>query len=160
VRQLVEAGFVYRDRERVNLPDFRSGLLQLTFAPNSAEMRAATPIFGAGCAAKVAERLHQGSIGSGVANESILTVTVTYAPLNTGVAQSRPRVRRQRMIFSCCDEKRKAAVIGNPTINGIDYLEVIDHAASSASLRQRTLLVTASRPHDRSDGEQRADRRR
>lgn len=46
------------------------------------------------------------------------------------------------MIFSCCDEKRKAAVIGNPTINGIDYLEVIDHAASSASLRQRTLLVT------------------
>jgi len=52
------------------------------------------------------------------------------------------------MIFSCCDEKRKAAVIGNPTINGIDYLEVIDHAASSASLRQRTLLGgPASRPH-------------
>ncbi|MFZ0420288.1 MAG: putative baseplate assembly protein [Candidatus Sulfotelmatobacter sp.] len=46
------------------------------------------------------------------------------------------------MIFSCYNEKRKAAVIGNPTINGIDYLEVIDHAASSASLRQRTLLVT------------------
>jgi hypothetical protein len=46
------------------------------------------------------------------------------------------------MIFKCCNEKRKAAVIGNPTINGIDYLEVLDHAAISIpSLRQRTLLV-------------------
>ena len=29
------------------------------------------------------------------------------------------------MIYKCCDEKRKAAVLGNPTLNGIDYLEVV-----------------------------------
>ena len=26
------------------------------------------------------------------------------------------------MIFKCCDEKRKAAVLGNPTLNGIDFV--------------------------------------
>jgi baseplate J-like protein len=48
------------------------------------------------------------------------------------------------MIFSCCDENRKAAVVGNSTasgVNGIDYLEVLDHASPVAALRQRTLLV-------------------
>jgi hypothetical protein len=46
------------------------------------------------------------------------------------------------MIFKCCEEHRKAAVTGNPTMNGIDYLEVLDHAAIAlGSLRQRTLLV-------------------
>jgi hypothetical protein len=47
------------------------------------------------------------------------------------------------MIFRCCNENRKAAVLGNPTTNGIDYLEVLDNAAAKAipSLPQRTLLV-------------------
>jgi len=30
------------------------------------------------------------------------------------------------VIYQCCDENRKAAVLGHPTLNGIDYLEVID----------------------------------
>lgn len=48
------------------------------------------------------------------------------------------------MIFSCCDEHRKDAVLANTSatgVNGIDYLEVLDHASPIASLRQRTLLV-------------------
>lgn len=47
------------------------------------------------------------------------------------------------MIYACCDEHRKAAVLGNPTLNGIDYLEVIDHEALAlgGSPRQQTLLV-------------------
>ena len=32
-------------------------------------------------------------------------------------------------IYACCDDRRKAAVLGNPTLNGIDYLEVLDHDA-------------------------------
>src|SRR3954469_1236847 len=50
-------------------------------------------------------------------------------------------------IYACCNEKRKAAVLGNPTLNGIDYLEVLDHQAellsapSQPSPRQRTLVV-------------------
>lgn len=45
-------------------------------------------------------------------------------------------------IYACCNEKRKAAVFGNPTLNGIDYLEVLDHQAKLlSSPRQRTLVV-------------------
>jgi hypothetical protein len=46
------------------------------------------------------------------------------------------------MIYQCCHENRKAAVLGNPILNGIDYLEVLDHdAIPLGSPRQRTLLV-------------------
>jgi Baseplate J-like protein len=51
------------------------------------------------------------------------------------------------MIFICCTENRRAAILGNPTINGIDYLEVLDHAAIPIpSPRQRTLLVHCLKP--------------
>ena len=33
------------------------------------------------------------------------------------------------MIYSCCNENRKAAVLKNPAVNGIDFLEVLDHDA-------------------------------
>lgn len=46
------------------------------------------------------------------------------------------------MIYRCCDENRRAAVIGNPNLNGIDYLEVLDHdAVALGSPRQQTLMV-------------------
>ena len=41
-QQLVEQVLFTSPGERVNLPDFGSGLLQLPFAPNSVEMAAAT----------------------------------------------------------------------------------------------------------------------
>ena len=45
-------------------------------------------------------------------------------------------------IYACCDDNRKAAVFGNPTLNGIDYLEVVDHDAIALAIpRQQTLLV-------------------
>lgn len=39
------------------------------------------------------------------------------------------------MIYSCCDELRRAAVRRHPTLNGIDFIEVVDHAT------QRTIEV-------------------
>lgn len=50
------------------------------------------------------------------------------------------------MIFACCDEKRKAAILGNPTLNGVDFLEVLDGEEPLQSLRQRTLLVHCLKP--------------
>src|SRR5262249_50764087 len=44
VRQLVEQVLFTSPGERVNLPDFGSGLLQLPFAPNSIEMAAAAQV--------------------------------------------------------------------------------------------------------------------
>jgi hypothetical protein len=46
------------------------------------------------------------------------------------------------MIFSCCNENRKSAVLKNAKLNGIDYLEVLDHDAIALnSPRQQTLLL-------------------
>ena len=51
------------------------------------------------------------------------------------------------MIYSCCNENRKAAVLNTPTITGIDYLEVIDREAiGHASPRQQTLLIHCLNP--------------
>ena len=45
------------------------------------------------------------------------------------------------MIYRCCDEKRKAAILGNPTLNGIDYLEVLGFDARPIGLEPQTILV-------------------
>ena len=45
------------------------------------------------------------------------------------------------MIFHCCDPLRRNAVAAHATLNGIDYLEVVDHDAPEFELRQRTLLL-------------------
>ncbi|HEY6250652.1 MAG TPA: putative baseplate assembly protein [Candidatus Angelobacter sp.] len=51
------------------------------------------------------------------------------------------------MIYNCCNQERKAAILGNPTLNGIDYLEVLDQAAIPLnSPRQQTLLVHCLKP--------------
>jgi phage baseplate assembly protein W len=87
VRQLVEQVLFTSPGERVNLPDFGSGLLQLTFVPNSIEMAAATQFTVQGALQKwlSAYIKVQSVVASAV--DSTLTVTVTYAPLNTGVTQ-------------------------------------------------------------------------
>ena len=45
------------------------------------------------------------------------------------------------MIYQCCDEKRKAAVLGNPALNGIDYLEVLGFDAVPLGLQPQTILL-------------------
>jgi hypothetical protein len=45
------------------------------------------------------------------------------------------------VIYRCCDEKRKAAVLGNPTRNGIDYLEVLGFDAQPLGLAPQTILL-------------------
>ena len=50
------------------------------------------------------------------------------------------------MIYSCCDALRRAAVRQHPTLNGIDFLEVLDRAAPSEAERQRRLEVHFVKP--------------
>ena len=50
------------------------------------------------------------------------------------------------MIYHCCDKLRRDRVLNETTLNGIDYLEVVDHNAPPDSPRQRTLLVRLLRP--------------
>jgi hypothetical protein len=50
------------------------------------------------------------------------------------------------MIYRCCDQFRRAQVDEHATLNGIDYLEVLDLDAPAGSPRQRTLLVRLLKP--------------
>lgn len=87
VRQLVEQVLFTSPGERVNLPDFGSGLLQLPFVPNSVEMAAATQFTVQGALQKWLSAYIKVVSVTASSVESTLTVTVTYSPLNTGVTQ-------------------------------------------------------------------------
>ena len=65
VYQLIEQVLFTSPGERVNLPDFGSGLLQLPFAPNSVEMAAATQFAVQGALQEVAQQLREGAVGGG-----------------------------------------------------------------------------------------------
>lgn len=43
--------------------------------------------------------------------------------------------------YTCCEAQRRAAVDAHPTLNGIDWLEVLDVDAPLGSPRQQTLMV-------------------
>jgi phage baseplate assembly protein W len=87
VRQLVEQVLFTSPGERVNLPDFGSGLLQLPFAPNSIELAAATQFTVQGALQKWLSAYIKVQSVVAAAQESTLTVTVTYTPLGTSVTQ-------------------------------------------------------------------------
>ena len=81
LRQMVEQVLFTMPGERVNLPDFGSGLMQLTFAPNSAEMAAATQFTVQGALQKWMSGLIKVQSVVATAVESTITVRVTYTPV-------------------------------------------------------------------------------
>ena len=87
VSQLVEQVLFTSPGERVNLPDFGSGLLQLPFAPNSLEMAAATQFSVQAALQKWLGSYVKVQSVVASAQEAVLTVTVTYTPLATNVTQ-------------------------------------------------------------------------
>src|SRR5262249_19824134 len=106
-------------------------------------------VHGAGRAAKVAERPRQGSLRR---CRSAGIQTHRHRHLLAGQYRDHAgadlRLRRSLVIYACCNENdvRRAAVLANPTLNGIDFLEVLDPQARASSRRQRTLLVHCLKP--------------
>jgi phage baseplate assembly protein W len=87
VYQLIEQVLFTSPGERVNLPDFGSGLLQLPFAPNSMEMAAATQFAVQGALQKWLSNYVKVISVEALSQEAMLTVKVTYSLLNTDVTQ-------------------------------------------------------------------------
>jgi phage baseplate assembly protein W len=87
VQQLVEQVLFTSPGERVNLPDFGSGLLQLPFAPNSVELAAATQFSVQAALQKWLSKYVKVQSVQATAVDSTLTVTVQYSLLNTDVTQ-------------------------------------------------------------------------
>src|SRR5438132_12015437 len=50
------------------------------------------------------------------------------------------------VIYFCCKQNRREAVLVHPSLNGIDFLEVLDDPALPVSQRQRTLFVHFLKP--------------
>lgn len=87
VKQLVEQVLFTSPGERVNLPDFGSGLLQLPFAPNSVEMAAATQFAVQAALQKWLSNYVKVQSVVASAQDEKLTVVVSYSMLNTDVTQ-------------------------------------------------------------------------
>ena len=145
VRDLIEQVLFTAPGERVMLPDFGSGAARLVFAPNSVEFASATQML---VQASLQRWLGELIVVQGVtvaADDATLDHhhPVSAAQHRTGRTADLPAsARRAVMIYTCCDKQRRDAVAADPTLNGIDYLEVIDSDLSDTDpLRQRTLLV-------------------
>jgi hypothetical protein len=87
VRGLVEQVLFTSTGERVNQPDFGSGLLQLAFAPNSTELAAATQYAVQGALQKWLSGIATVQSVVVTAQDSVLTVTVEYTPVSTDVTE-------------------------------------------------------------------------
>lgn len=87
IKQLVEQVLFTSPGERVNLPDFGSGMLQLPFAPNSVEMAAATQFAVQAALQKWLSNSVKVQSVVASAQDAQLTVTVAYSLLNTDVTQ-------------------------------------------------------------------------
>ena len=115
--------------ERVNRPDFGCGLLRLVFAPNSDELAAATQFLVQGSLQQWLGDLIEVNDVQVESDDARLLVEVQYTVRRTqqqqdGAIHSR---RYVAMIYFCCDDdRRRNAVKAHPTLNGIDFLEVLD----------------------------------
>ena len=87
ISQLVEQVLFTSPGERVNLPAFGSGLLQLPFAPNSVEMAAATQFTVQAALQKWLGNYVKVQSVVATAEDAVLTVSVTYTPLSSDVSQ-------------------------------------------------------------------------
>ena len=148
VRQLVEQVLFTSPGERVNLPDFGSGLLQLPFAPNSVEMAAATQFAVQGALQKWLSALHQGPVGrrlgAGRRADRHRHLLAAQHRRDPGAdLRLREAAHDLQLLQREPQEPRSSAI---PTLNGIDYLEVLDSGAPPGVPRQQTLLVHCLNP--------------
>lgn len=78
IRQMIEQLLFTAPGERVNRPDFGTGVMQLVFAPNSAELAAATEFMIQSALQQYLGDLIQPEAVSVEADDARLTITVQY----------------------------------------------------------------------------------
>lgn len=88
IRDLIEQVLFTAPGERVNRPDFGSGLMRLVFAPNSDELAAATQFLVQGSLQQWLGDLIQVDEVSVVSDDSTLLVTVQYTVRRTQQRQT------------------------------------------------------------------------
>jgi phage baseplate assembly protein W len=94
IRDLIEQVLFTAPGERVNRPDFGSGLMQLVFAPNSGELAAATQFLVQGALQQWLGALIQVNSVEVESNDATLRVSVQYTVRRTQDQQLAEFVRR------------------------------------------------------------------
>jgi uncharacterized protein len=83
IRELIEQVLFTEPGERVNRPDFGSGVMQLVFAPNSAELAATTQmLIQAALQHTLSDRIMLNNVAV-VNEEAILRITIDYTVRRT-----------------------------------------------------------------------------
>ncbi|TYO63524.1 GPW/gp25 family protein [Bradyrhizobium hipponense] len=85
VRDMIEQLLFTNPGERINRPDFGSGLLQLVFSPNSPEMAAALQFSMRGALQRWLGDVIELQDLHVTSNDSTLTIAVQYARRQTGM---------------------------------------------------------------------------
>ncbi|MFB3921954.1 MAG: GPW/gp25 family protein [Terriglobia bacterium] len=88
IRDLIEQVLFTAPGERVNRPDFGSGIMQLIFAPNSGELAAATQFLIQGALQQWLGDLIQVESVQVEAQDSTLRVTIQYLTRRTQTRQT------------------------------------------------------------------------
>src|SRR5215203_6166239 len=118
IREMIEQVLFTAPGERVNRPTFGSGLLHLVFAPNADALAAATRLsVQASLQEWLGDLIEVSDVG--IENEdATLRLEVRYIVRRTGESRT--------AVFLCCTDGRRAALQRQPSLNGIDFLEVAD----------------------------------
>jgi len=88
IRDLIEQVLFTAPGERVNRPEFGSGIMQAVFAPNGQEMAAATQFLVQGALQQNLSNLIQVNKVDVSAEDSTLTVTIEYVVLQSQQQQT------------------------------------------------------------------------
>ncbi len=87
IREMIEQVLFTAPGERVNRPDFGSGLMQLVFAPNSEQLAAATQMLVQGSLQQWLGDVIQVDAVEVAVDDAVLRVTVRYVIRRTQTAQ-------------------------------------------------------------------------
>jgi phage baseplate assembly protein W len=93
IRDMLEQLLFTSPGERVNRPDFGSGLLQMVFAPNSAELASALQYTTQAAIQRYLGDVIQLQQLQVTAQDATLTVVVSYIVRSTGQSQTQTLVR-------------------------------------------------------------------
>jgi uncharacterized protein len=88
IRELIEQVLFTGPGERVNRPDFGSGLMQMVFQPNSSELAAALQFTVQGALQQTLGNLVQLQAVEVSSSDSLLQVTVQYTVVGTQQSQT------------------------------------------------------------------------
>ena len=142
IRDLIEQVLFTSPSERINRPNFGCGVMKLIFAPNSDALADATNVTVQGALQQwLGDLIQVESVDVRNDDEIFENHFAVYSPENSAAESGSVCQRMESMsIYSCCKDFRRIA-LSNPeiSINGIDFIEVLDDPALSEDRSRRIL---------------------